>query len=192
MDVRYSWVECNISLITLCNKCSPHYLGKDSYHNGLKKKPLRVISEGQEPRIEGFFEQTPKEYLHLQVSASDALCLYIRSRELESIIRSQKLTLNVESYANAATKALPATTPHSPNANFSAPPVVGEAVAAVPVVEAVVFELSVPLAFIFASEYLVAVTPVPLVQRARLCGRGEGYVGALFDLCKSWMMKSDT
>ena len=28
----------------------------------------------------------------------------------------------------------------------------------------VVFELSVPLAFVFAPVYLVAVTPVPLVQ----------------------------
>lgn len=55
---------------------------------------------------------------------------------------------------------------HSPTLKFSAAPFVGDAVAAVPVVEDVdvVLELSVPLAFIFAPVYLVVVTPVPLVQ----------------------------
>ena len=95
---------------------------------------------------------------------SDALCFHVRPRELWSTIRSHKLTLRAETRTNAATKALPATTVHSPTLRFSAAPVVVEAVAAVPVVKAVVFELSVPLAFEFAPVYLVAVTPVPLVH----------------------------
>ena len=71
---------------------------------------------------------------------------------------------------------------HSPNASFSAPPVVGEAVAAVPVVEAVVFESSVPLAFMFAPEYLVAVTPVPFVQGPG-CAVEEKVMSAHCSIC---------
>ena len=73
-------------------------------------------------------------------------------------------------YTNATTTALPTSTLQIPTLKLSAAPVVGDAVAAVPVeeedvdVEDVVFELSVPLAFVFVPVYLVAVTPVPLVQ----------------------------
>ena len=72
-------------------------------------------------------------------------------------------------YTNITTTTLPASTLQIPTLKLSAAPVVGDAVAAVPVdedvdVEDVVFELSVPLAFVFVPVYLVAVTPVPLVQ----------------------------
>ena len=70
-------------------------------------------------------------------------------------------------YTNATTTTLPTSTLQIPILKLSAAPVVGDAVAAVPVVvdvEDVVFELSVPLAFVFVPVYLVAVTPVPFVQ----------------------------
>ncbi len=43
-----------------------------------------------------FEEQNYKKYLSIQVSTSDTLYFYVGSREVERIVRSQKLTLSAE------------------------------------------------------------------------------------------------
>ena len=70
----------------------------------------------------------------------------LRARKHDTKLQAKS---QAEPYTNAATKALPATTLHSPTLVLSAAPVVGEAASAVPGVEAVVFEIWVTLEFMF-------------------------------------------